>query len=133
MCFNDNFVIEPVSGCWLWIAAASGDYGRKYHGGWMQQAHRVSYQLHVGPIAEGLVIDHLCRNKLCVNPEHLEAVTQSENCKRGDSGKAQGDRNLAKTHCSHGHELDGVRAKQRYCKTCHRQREAVRRAFLSLK
>lgn len=127
MCFSDHYVIEPNSGCWLWIGAASGGYGRKQHDGVVQQAHRVSYQLHVGPIPEGLVIDHLCRNQLCVNPDHLEAVTQAENCRRGDSGKAVAERNLAKTHCPYGHPLDGVRAKQRYCKTCHRQREQARR------
>ena len=65
-------------------------------------AHRVAYEKAYGPIPEGLVIDHLCRNGLCVNPEHLEAVTRKENILRGEGACAQ---NARKTHCKRGHEL----------------------------
>ena len=61
-------------------------------------AHRWSYEHHVGPIPEGLTVDHLCRNTSCVNPEHMEVVTREENAYRGS-------RNKDKTHCDKGHEL----------------------------
>lgn len=92
-------------------------------------AHRFSYELHVGPIPEGLVIDHLCRNRLCVNPDHLEPVTSQENVRRGH--EALGVRQYA-THCKNGHEytpentlitVEGWRS----CRTCSRERDRRRR------
>lgn len=137
MCFEDFYVIEPNSGCWLWIGAVSGGYGRKQHDGKVQQAHRVSYQLHVGPVPAGKVLDHKCRTKLCVNPDHLEPVTQSENIKRGALPRLLAARQQVKTHCPQGHPLDGIRKgvvrngvrgnSLRYCKTCNRLREAEKR------
>ena len=74
---------EPNSGCWLWTGAiyASG-YGGLQHKGRSQYAHRVSYEIFVGPIPNGHDIDHLCRLRLCVNPEYLQAVTRRENLLR---------------------------------------------------
>lgn len=73
-------------GCMEWVGRTSYGYGRVWYGGSGKQAHRVSYELAVGKIRDGLVIDHLCRNKACINPWHLEATTQAINVRRGDSG-----------------------------------------------
>lgn len=109
------------SGCWLWTGALnSRGYSCIGVDGKSQLAHRVSYELHVGPIPEGLQIDHLCRVKRCINPEHLEPVTAQENCARTPEAM--------KTHCVNGHELSGwnlmVKARRsgrviRNCRTCH--------------
>jgi hypothetical protein len=72
------------SGCWIWGAGKDGHgYGQFWLDGREQAAHRVSYELFVGPIPEGLVIDHLCRTPACVNPSHIEPVTVLENNIRG--------------------------------------------------
>ena len=89
--------------CWPWLAASSNGYGAVSYEGRMSPSHRVAYTLLVGPIPEGLVIDHLCRNPPCQNPKHLEPVTQAENVRRGDSGKMW----AAKTHCPRGHPYSG--------------------------
>ena len=96
-----KFIEDAATGCWLWQNASTPPgYGVFYLWGKQTYAHRASYELHVGPIPEGLVIDHLCRNRRCVNPEHLEPVTQRINLLRGETHTA---RNAAKTHCDNGH------------------------------
>lgn len=90
-------------------------------------AHRAVYELLVGPIADGLVIDHLCRKPSCVNPSHLEAVTQSENLKRGLGPAVTRARHAAQTHCRHGHEFSPDNtivnsSGSRVCRTCNRVR-----------
>jgi hypothetical protein len=94
--------VEMTPECWLWT-------GARNHYGYgiiniQKKIHRVAYEHFLGPIPEALVIDHLCRVRHCVNPEHLEAVTFRENVLRGDSGPA---RNARKTHCDKGHPLTG--------------------------
>jgi len=112
-------------GCWNWNGWLTLDgYGQcRAPRGSKQMAHRVAYEMFVGPIPVGLVIDHLCRNRSCVNPAHLEAVTQRENLARGINA------NAVKTHCKRGHEYskgntytypDG----RRDCRTC-RQAQAA--------
>ena len=102
-------------------------YGLFYDGNKERLAHRWAYEHHYGPIPAGLVINHLCRQKMCVNPEHLEAVTQRDNTRYSD--EALGIRSGA-THCPHGHEYTPdnlVKGKHRKCKTCHRERAAAQR------
>lgn len=75
---------RPDIGCWLWTGTISASgYGRLKRQGRDIFAHRFAYELLVGPIPEGLVIDHLCRTRSCVNPDHLEPVTHAENLRRG--------------------------------------------------
>lgn len=97
--FDDSFEVNPVNGCWEWIRVLKPQgYGQFGKGA---LAHRISYEKHKGKIPDGLQIDHLCRNRKCVNPDHLEAVTASTNTLRGDRPKIQ----KAKTHCPKGHEF----------------------------
>lgn len=77
----------PGKDCWLWNGALNGGYGRPSVDGKHQYAHRLSYEAFVGPIPEGMFLDHLCRNRSCINPDHLEIVTLEENIKRGEAGK----------------------------------------------
>lgn len=88
------------SGCWEWTGARSRGYGLLAVNYRRWKAHRLSWELFRGPIPDDLTIDHLCRNKACFNPDHLEPVTQAENLRRGDTIPA---RNALKTHCPQGH------------------------------
>lgn len=81
--FEANIYREPNSGCWLWAGADNGVGYGKFRG---KYAHRVSYEMRHGSIPTGLHIDHLCRVRCCVNPDHLEPVTNKENAQRGDTG-----------------------------------------------
>lgn len=76
---------EPMSGCWLWIGCTNPQgYGQiRIAKRVLRLAHCVSYELHIGPIGDGLELDHLCRVRCCVNPQHLEPVTHLENVRRG--------------------------------------------------
>jgi hypothetical protein len=116
--------IQPgPSDCWQWIGSLMPNgYGRfKGEAKLPVLAHRWSYEYHVGPIPDGLVIDHLCRNRGCVNPWHMEPVTQKENLRRGIHY------NAVKTHCPKGHAFDAVWGGKRKCRTC--QAETDRRRY----
>jgi len=116
--------------CWTWLGPL-GETGYPYgtHEGRVRRMHRVVYELLVGPIPDGLQLDHLCRNRSCVNPEHLEPVTGRENKLRGDTVNA---RNAHKTHCDHGHLLSGrnvaVYQGKRQCRACDARRKRERYA-----
>ena len=93
--------INKINGCWMWNGSISPKgYGQIHYKGTTITAHRLSYILFIGSLTPGLELDHLCRNRGCVNPKHLEEVTHHENCKRGEAGKY----NTIKTHCPKGHE-----------------------------
>ena len=109
-------------GCWPWTGATRGGYGIFWCSGRAVYAHRHAYEIQVGPIPDGLHIDHLCRNRACQNAEHLEPVTNAENTRRGISFSTV---NAAKTHCPQGHEYAGDNlyvhpsGRERRCRTCH--------------
>ena len=124
------------NGCWVWTGALFTPYP---YGAFQERtkhtvrAHRFSYELRYGPIPDGLPLDHLCRNPPCVNPEHLEAVSQGENIRRGLTGKLN-NWNLRKTHCPQGHAFDlfntyfnpGTGGRQ--CRTCRQNARPAERA-----
>lgn len=123
------------SGCWEWIGSTSRGYGRirdEDGKGW--PVHRLVYTRLVGPVQEPLQLDHLCRNRACCNPEHLEPVTPRVNTLRGESLQAQ---NAVKTHCPKGHPYEGdnllVRVNKthrnghRCCRACGRLRRQRQR------
>lgn len=97
---------EGNNGCWLWTGGKRGDYGfftiDRDERHTTMGAHRYAYLSSVGPIPEGLQLDHLCRNPPCVNPGHLEPVTIAENLRRGHEATGTGP---YATHCIHGHEF----------------------------
>lgn len=101
-----NKVVILETGCWQWTAARSVD---GYAHFWPERnqlvlGYRWAYEYYIGPVPNGLQLDHLCRNTSCVNPFHLEPVTHKENILRGDNPCAI---NAKKTHCAHGHPYSG--------------------------
>jgi len=111
--------IVRVDGCWLWTGYINPNgyamFGRRW-------AHRVAYEFFVGPIPEGLELDHLCRVPACVNPAHLEAVTHRENMRRAPATN--------RTVCPGGHPYDEsnthiTKAGKRHCRACDRDRHRV--------
>ena len=110
--------VNKTEGCWLWMACSSTGYGRYLLNGRLRLAHRVAYELCVGPIPEGLTIDHLCRTRHCVNPAHFEVVTGRVNTQRGNCRY-----NAQKTHCPQGHPYDAENTYKRMggkrgCRIC---------------
>jgi hypothetical protein len=103
--------------CWLWTGPLDRDgYGYFYFRRRSRRAHRVSWFLHRGPIPTGMVVNHACKNRNCVNPQHLELLTTRENSLQDSVSPAA--LNARKTRCPQGHEYDRVYGGQRYCSVC---------------
>lgn len=122
--------LDPAA-CWIWQGSRTNKgYGRIMRFGKQYHAHRVVWELLVGEVDPDLVLDHLCRERACVNPDHLEPVTNVENVRRGEGVCAQ---NARKTHCPQGHPYDEantyrIKTGGRSCRACARIRTRVRRA-----
>lgn len=121
--------------CWTWIGSNNGKYGVYAIRQGMWLAHRFAYDLMRAEIPEGLQLDHLCRNTICVNPWHLEPVTASVNLKRSTLGQVNKARGAALTHCTNGHERTDENiyvgpSGSRFCRQCDRDRGAKYRARL---
>lgn len=125
--------VEKTDTCWNWTGASiRGGYGMLLWRERRRLAHRISYEIaHGDPVPDGLTVDHLCRNPRCVNPDHLEVVTNRENVLRGAGPTAI---NARKTHCVNGHALEGDNLLQRSdggrrCRECQREVDLNRRPF----
>jgi hypothetical protein len=125
--------------CWVWMGAriwnGYGHFCLTQFPGTPKRlilAHRWAYQDRFGEIPAGLEIDHLCRNRGCVNPDHMEPVTHRENARRGIAGEISMARQRGKTHCPQGHEYSPENTYiwaptgQRYCKQCDRERKRAK-------
>ena len=129
----NKIVSLSPNGCWIWGAATTSGYGVVQWAGRVKRAHREIYEILKSPIQAGLELDHLCRVRECVNPEHCEPVTQVENNRRSESASAKHAR---QTHCKRGHEFTSEntylaqreRGKvERFCRQCCRDRETRRK------
>lgn len=130
--FWSKVALPNENECLEWMGAkSSGGYGLFFLGGAKHRAHRVAWTLAEGPIPPGLVLDHLCRNRACVNPRHLEVVTNRENTVRGELWQR------AVTSCPAGHAYDEANTYRRppskshpnggrMCRTCMRERDRAR-------
>ena len=138
--FEDGYIPEPNTGCWLWVKAwNSAKYGKicGFGDGSSMLAHRWAYEYFKGPIPGDLVLDHLCRTPPCVNPDHLEAVPFAVNVARGEAPALLAAANLdsyqrRKTHCPYGHPLSGPNLRitqqgRRQCRACDARRHYERR------
>jgi hypothetical protein len=122
-----------TGGCELWIGQKTHrGYGRFWLNGRMEYAHRVALALDGRTVPDGMVVDHLCRTRDCVNPAHLEIVKQQENVRRGLSAAARTLRAQQTTHCKNGHpwsdENTRLSGGQRVCRACDRAKTARAKA-----
>ena len=122
----------PNTGCWFWTEGDNGrGYGRISRNNKGHQAHRIFYELFKGPIPKGAELDHTCRVKFCVNPEHLDPVDHRTNVQRGRAGEHLTLSQKAKTHCPRGHAYEGEnvvlsKAGGRSCRECRRMADRAR-------
>jgi hypothetical protein len=120
--------VEKQGECLIWTRYCNEKgYPYFYDGKRMRRAHIVAYELMIGSVPEGLELDHLCRVRHCVNPDHLEAVTHRVNMLRSESPQLTGIINRSKTHCNYGHPFSGdnlyiLKGGGRQCKICKSRR-----------
>jgi hypothetical protein len=113
--------------CWTWQGPLDKDgYGTFYFRRMNRRAHRVAWFSIHGDLPDGYVINHTCRNRACVNPQHLQSIPASENTMRDSSAVAYINRQ--KTHCQKGHPFDRQYGGQRYCSICNREKQKRLRA-----
>jgi hypothetical protein len=122
--------VDKTDTCWLWTGYTCKGYGQFCGRPGTRAAHRITYEILVGPIPQGMDLDHLCRVRACCNPAHLEPVTRRENLVRGETLIA---RQVALIHCPQGHPYDEANtfitsAGRRHCRACDRDRHRQRRA-----
>lgn len=131
--------VGDANDCWTWLGRVNNSgYGSINIMGKIGSpslVHCFAYELLVGPIPEGMELDHSCKNRRCVNPAHLEPVTHLENCKRGDTGSAWALHQREKTHCPKGHPYDLFNTYYnknggRQCKICKSEREVFEKVGL---
>ena len=143
--FWEKVMPEPNSGCWLWTGClTSAGYSqlmtgsKKLRTARIEYGHRISYEMHFGPIPEGLHVDHKCQLPCCVNPQHLQILDPNEH-KNVTFGRLPVDprttKCAAKTHCPEGHELSGrnlilfgPRKSFKACRKCRVAKQQARRA-----
>lgn len=136
--FSGSYSEDSATGCWVWHGSKTEDgYGRFYAHHIRRKAHIWAYEHYVGLVTKGKELDHLCRNRLCVRPDHLEPVTHRENVLRGNGPAALVARNiairLARTHCKQGHLIDKENSYitpigYKECRVCRRVADAKYRA-----
>ena len=121
--FWDRVEPEPNTGCWLWMSYTSDGYGRTTISGKFKLTHRIAFEAIFGPVPDGLVLDHLCRVRSCVNPSHLEIVTHRENILRGEGLAAKA---AVRDTCARGHSLSDAPTRRdgrsRICRECSNRR-----------
>lgn len=124
---------DIITGCWLWIAYCDKDGYGIFRDKGMVRAHRFVFNQLRGAIGKGLVLDHVCRHRNCVNPDHLEPVTHLVNVRRGLSGKIN-NACTRKTECKHGHAFTESNIyrqprypNKRFCKKCNAEKQGARR------
>lgn len=130
--FKKRISVDAETGCWVWDKPTLSGYGESMINGYATLAHRALWIFLRGPIPDGLDLDHLCRNRACVNPDHLEPVTRRVNLRRGFEA-----RGCINGHPYHPDDFSEVRRKsgiiERRCKICHRARNKKAKAAKRLR
>lgn len=134
---KQRWLIDETTGCWIWLLSKTRDgYGQSWDSELriVRCAHIINYEKEHGPVPNGLELNHTCKNRCCVNPAHLEAVTHKYNVLVGDGFSAK---NSKQTHCKRGHEFtkenthirnDGARQ----CKICNYETQVKNRSLNKL-